>query len=214
MTLSPAVFTSVTYTRPASASPLVTLFNTSVTEASSLTGLSVMPVAVSTFWVAEPQGTAGAQTTTFTPGLARSAKAAILAGLSGGTAICSVFEAKFTGAPSTRLSLVAFSMFLVSAEANTSAGAPDWIWVTRSDDPAKLNATWTPGWLASNCSPNVVKVVLSDAAANTVRVCWEVLACPAGWAGDPQAAARASIRAEATVTVTEGLFTILRGAFR
>ena len=65
----------------------------------------------------------------------------ILAGLPGGTAISRVLVAKFTGAPSTRPSPVALSMFLVSAEANTSAGAPCWIWVTRSEEPAKLKLT-------------------------------------------------------------------------
>ena len=61
-------------------------------------------------------------------------------------------------------------MFLVSAEANTSAGAPCWIWVTRSEEPAKLNVTVVPGWAASNCCPSSVKVDFSEAAANTVRV--------------------------------------------
>ena len=36
----------------------------------------------------------------------------------------------------------------LSAEANTSAGAPSWIWATRSEDPPKLSSTSTP-----SCSP-------------------------------------------------------------
>ena len=59
-------------------------------------------------------------------------------------------------------------MFLVSAEAKTSAGAPCWIWATRSEDPAKLKVTLTPGWAFSNSAPISVKVFFSDAAAKTV----------------------------------------------
>ena len=59
-------------------------------------------------------------------------------------------------------------MFLVSAEAKTSAGAPWVIWVTRSEEPAKLNVTVVPGFVASNCSASSVKVAFSDAAAKTV----------------------------------------------
>ena len=77
----------------------------------------------------------------------------MLAGLSGGTAISNVFEAKISGVPSTRLSPVALSMFFVSAEANTSAGAPCCSWVTRSEEPAKLNVTLVPGWLPRTADP-------------------------------------------------------------
>ena len=129
------------------------MFSTSVTEFSSLTGFSVTPVAVSTFCVAEPHGTCGAQTTTLTPASARSAKEVISAGLSGGTAISRVLDAKFTGSPFTRLSAVALSMFLVSAEANTSPGAPCCSWVTRSEEPPKLKVTLVPAWEVSNCWP-------------------------------------------------------------
>src|SRR6266571_5255561 len=59
-------------------------------------------------------------------------------------------------------------MFLVEAEANTSAGAPLLIWVARLELAPKLNFTVSPGWAASNCFPSWVKVPISDAAANTV----------------------------------------------
>ncbi len=98
----------------------------------------------STRCVAAPQGTSGAHTTTWTPGRARSAKPAIPAGLSGGTAIIIVLVAKTVGVPESRSSLAALSMVLVSAEANTSAGAPCWSWATRSEEPAKLNSTGAP----------------------------------------------------------------------
>src|SRR6478735_7310118 len=61
-----------------------------------------------------------------------------------------------------------WSMFLVLAEANTSAGAPDVIWVARAELAAKLKVTFTPGWAASNCWPSVVKESFSEAAAKTV----------------------------------------------
>ena len=61
-------------------------------------------------------------------------------------------------------------MFLVSAEANTSAGAPWVICVARSEEPAKLSVTLVPGFLASNSSASCVNVALSEAAAKTVTV--------------------------------------------
>ena len=59
-------------------------------------------------------------------------------------------------------------MFFVSAEAKTSAGAPWVIWVTRSEDPAKLRVTLVPGFLDSKSLANSVNVDFSEAAANTV----------------------------------------------
>ena len=149
--------------------------STSVTEDSSLTGVRVVPVAFSTVSVAAPQGTCGAQTTTFTPGLARSAKELIDAGLDGGTAISRTFVAKLAGVPSTSFASVSLAMFLVSAEAKTSAGAPWVIWVTRSEDPAKFSVILVPGFFASKSLASSVKVAFSDAAAKTVMLpdeCW------------------------------------------
>ena len=60
---------------------------------------------------------------------------------------------------------VALSMFLVSAEAKTSAGAPCWICATRSEEPAKLKVTVTPGCAFSNSAPISVNVFFSEAAA-------------------------------------------------
>src|SRR3954452_8115620 len=170
LTLSPAALTSVTYTTPASASPDSTLVSTSVTACSSLTGLIVTPDVSSTFCVAEPQGTSGAQMTTLVPGFARSWNEVTLAGLSGGTAISSVLEAKFAGSPSMALADAALSMLAVSAEANTSAGAPCWICATRSEDPPKLSFTVTPLCSLSKALPMSVNVPVSDAAAKTVSV--------------------------------------------
>src|SRR5580704_17899234 len=61
-------------------------------------------------------------------------------------------------------------MFLVAAEANTSAGVPLLICSARAELAAKLNFTVSPGWAASNCLPSSVKVPFSEAAANTVIV--------------------------------------------
>ncbi len=71
-------------------------------------------------------------------------------------------------------------MFLVSAEAKTSAFAPDFNCVTRSDEPAKLKVTFVPALADWNFSPMAVKVVFRDAAAKTVSVCVAVFAWPAG----------------------------------
>ena len=81
-------------------------------------------MAFSTFSVAEPQGTCGAHTTTDKPGCVRSLNEAIFFGLPGAVTIVSVLDAKFTGLPASRSAWAALSMFFVSADANTSAGAP------------------------------------------------------------------------------------------
>ena len=59
------------------------------------------------------------------------------------------------------------TVFIVAslAAAKTSAGAPLTICWARSDEPAKLNLTVTPGWSVSNCLPSAVNVSVSDAAA-------------------------------------------------
>src|SRR6478672_13808734 len=61
-------------------------------------------------------------------------------------------------------------MFLVAAEANTSAGAPLLICSARAELAPKLSFTVSPGWAASNCLPSSVNVPISEAAASTVIV--------------------------------------------
>ena len=75
----------------------MTLPRVDLTSGSSLTGLSVTPVAFSIFSAAAPHGTCGAQTTTLRSGLARSAKEAMPFGLPGAVAICSTLVAKTVG---------------------------------------------------------------------------------------------------------------------
>ena len=64
-------------------------------------------------------------------------------------------------------------MFFRSAEANTSAGAPSVIWLTRSDDDPKLNSTRV-GVSRLKASPIAVNDSVSDAAAKTVIDVWSV----------------------------------------
>ena len=59
-------------------------------------------------------------------------------------------------------------MLAVSAEANTSAGAPSVICVTSADDASKLNVVVASGLAAVNALPISVKASVSEAAANTV----------------------------------------------
>ena len=61
-------------------------------------------------------------------------------------------------------------MFVPSADANTSAGAPPWICCTSADDAAKLNVTVVPGFAFSKSAPILVNASVSDAAADTVIV--------------------------------------------
>jgi hypothetical protein len=89
-------------------------------------------------------------------------------GLPGGVTMVSVLVAKLTGAVAVSPASTALVMFLVSAEANTSACAPWVSWATRSDEPAKLNSTLVPGCSASNFSPSSVNVFFNEAAAKTV----------------------------------------------
>ncbi len=70
-----------------------------MTEDSSLTGLSVVPVSFSMAVAAAPQGTWLAQATTLTPALARSLKPVMPAGLPGGTTMVRVLVAKFLAVP-------------------------------------------------------------------------------------------------------------------
>ena len=85
-------------------------------------------------------------------------------------------------------------MFLVEAEANTSAGAPLLIWVAKVELAPKLNFTVSPGWAASNCFPSSVKVSVSDAAANTVIA--PVCAAELVAAGEDEAGALAGVLEE------------------
>src|SRR5688572_32626930 len=79
--------------------------------------------------------------------------------------------AKITGSDALLPASVNLAMLGRSADANTSAGAPpSLIWVTNSDDAAKLNVTSASGSWVMNASPMSVKASANDAAANTVTV--------------------------------------------
>src|SRR3954452_21296077 len=61
-------------------------------------------------------------------------------------------------------------MLAPSADANTAAGAPPWIWVTNPDDGPKFNVTVVPGFAFWKSVPILVNASVSDAAADTVIV--------------------------------------------
>src|SRR5580693_2197064 len=167
VTLVPALRASVTYTSPASASPLVTLVSTSETAGSSLTGVRCTPVLSSMRWVAAPQGAGSPHTTTLSPGLPRSAKEWICLGSPGGVTITNVSDAKLTGSVSVKPALATVSICALSVEAKMSAVAPEVNWVASSEEPAKSKFTLAPGLSAWNCPASSVNVAFSGAAANT-----------------------------------------------
>ena len=65
--------------------------------------------------------------------------------------------ANMTGSPSISPASTALSMFFLSAEANTSAGAPPFIWSTSPEEPSKV---YVAGAISGN-------TLFSEAAANT-----------------------------------------------
>ena len=89
-------------------------------------------------------------------------------GLSGATMIVSRLVAKITGSLPLRAASVSLVMLAVSAEANTSAGAPSVICCTSAEEASKLNVAVASGLAAVNASPTSVNDSVSDAAANTV----------------------------------------------
>src|SRR4029453_8433748 len=150
---------------PASASPRDTLVTTALTLSSSDTGLTVTLAVFRASAAYLPAGTSGAARTTFRSGLARSSRPLTALGLPFSTTIWSRLLAKFWGVPTRSLTL---SMLVVAAEANTSAGAPCWIWVARAWLPAKLKVTLVPPLALVYCWPSSLKAAVSDAAANTL----------------------------------------------
>jgi hypothetical protein len=81
---------------------------------------------------------------------------------------CSRLVAKTTGSVPLRVAAVSLFMFVVSAEAKTSAGAPWVICCTRAEDASKLNVALASGLAAVNASPTALNESVSDAAAKTV----------------------------------------------
>src|SRR5512133_3281317 len=149
---------------PASASPRDTLVTTALTLSSWETGLTVTSAFSSACWAYLPAGTSGAARTTFRSGLARSSRPLTLLGLPFSTTIWSRLLANTFGLPARSLTL---SMLGTSAEANTSAGAPCWIWVARAWLPAKLKVPLVPS-AAVYWGPSSLNAAVSDAAANTL----------------------------------------------
>ena len=126
----------------------------------------MISAAANTFSAAAPQGTCGAQMAIVLSASAKSARPVILPGLPFGTAICSVFETKSTGAPAPPASVTVF-MVAGLAAAKTSAGAPALIWVARVALDPKLKVTVLPEAVRKS-APIWVNASVSEAAANTV----------------------------------------------
>ncbi len=88
----------------------------------------------------------------------------------GFTTIVSRFDANTVGSAVTCPPVTSFCMLAPSADANTSAGAPPWIWVASVPDDPKLNVTVVPGLRFWKSAPIFVNASVVDAAADTVMV--------------------------------------------
>ena len=141
-------------------------------------------------------------------------------GLPGATMIASKFVAKITGSLPLRPASVSLSMLAVSAEANTSAGAPSVICCTNAEEASKLNVAVASGFAAENASPTSVNDSVSDAAAKTVMSPSTLVAAvvagasvvaapaavdPTASSSSPHAAATSAKTATPTTSVRDGL---------
>ena len=143
--------------------------STDFTSTSSVTGFTVIFALVKTFSAVAPHGTCDWQSATFTPFFARSLTVVMCAGFAGGVAISITFLTKGVGLAASPADTT-WSMFLVLADAKTSAGAPWLICSASAELASKLKSTLAPLCAASNCLPNVVKASVSDDAAKTLIV--------------------------------------------
>src|SRR5207245_1322283 len=82
--------------------------------------------------------------------------------------ICSRLVANTRGDPITSPPSTSFCMLGWSAEANTSTGAPCWIWATRVGEPAKLYSVRRGGFTWPAADPMDWNAAVSEAAAKTV----------------------------------------------
>src|SRR5579883_177507 len=105
------------------------------------------------------------------------------------------------GWPSIVPSFCAPSMLAVSAEANTSAFAPCASCVRSVGEPAKFMVSLAEGLASSMSVFILLKASVRDAAANTVRLPWTVLAP----AADPAAAEPAGFTAADAEPAAAGL---------
>src|SRR6266849_3009239 len=155
---------------PASASPRATLLTTALTSASWLAGTRPTPALCKAWTAYRPHGTAGAHRTTTRPRRRRSASPVIPFGLPAGTTICSRLVANTRGDPITSPVSTSFCMLGWSADANTSAGAPCWIWAASVDEPARLNSARSRGSARPTAHPMDWNAAVREAAAKTVTV--------------------------------------------
>ena len=115
-------------------------------------------------------GTSGPAATMRTPGLARSAGEAMPAGLAVGTTMTRWFVAKSVMGAGARHSSMSAWGFLVSADANTSDGAPCSIWALSALEASKLKVSVEPACWAAQAWPITLNGLVRDAAAKIVRL--------------------------------------------
>ena len=148
---------SVTYTTPASPSPSPTLATIAPTLSSRDAMLAVNAAGKSAgnpafatrlsrswsvyFWM----GTPSAAAMILTPSPARSAGVSMPAGLSAGTMITRWLPANGVTPPAASPASTSFCGLAVSADRNTSAGAPCSILVSRAADESVETVSVTPG---------------------------------------------------------------------
>src|SRR3974377_1893609 len=87
------------------------------------------------------------------------------AGFAVGTMTVRRLPANFVGAPEARPLSTSFWGFDVSAERNTSTGAPCSIFVSSADDESVDTVNDVPGWAAVYASVALARAALSEAAA-------------------------------------------------
>src|SRR5580765_83466 len=109
-------------------------------------------------------GTASPAAMTLTPVLARSFGDAIPAGFAVGTMIVSLLPANVVAAPAARPLSTSFFGLVVSAERNTSAGAPCSIWVSSVADESVEIVSVVPGLAVSYAALTLSRTPFRDAA--------------------------------------------------
>ncbi len=110
-------------------------------------------------------GTESPAAITLTPFRARSAGVAMPAGLAAGTMTVSRLPANFTTAPDARPVSTSFCGLAVSADRNTSTGAPCSIFVSSAEDESIEMVSVVPGFAASYAVLALARAALSEAAA-------------------------------------------------
>ena len=142
---------------PASASPAVTLVTTPRTFCSRLTGVTVTPAAVEDLVGVVAAGDLGGADDDLDVGVGQVGDAGDALRVAGANDDRQQVGGEDTGSLPLSPASVSLSMLAVSAEANTSAGAPSMICCTSAEEASKLNVAVASGLAALNASPTSVK---------------------------------------------------------